>query len=87
MKHMLKISDVYLIGNQKSVTSGHPYLRILFSFVPQIERYRYERYPNSCQYPLINYLVVVVVEMVVVVVFTEPPGFFDEPPGTGGGGG
>ena len=33
MKHMLKISAVYLIGNPKSVTCGHPYLRILFPFV------------------------------------------------------
>ena len=43
--------------------------------IPQIEPQA-----NSCQYPLINYLVVVVVEIVVVVVFAEPPG-------TGGGGG
>ena len=33
MKHMLKISAVYLIGNPKSVTCGHPYLRILLPFV------------------------------------------------------
>ena len=30
---MLKISAVYLIGNPKSVTCGHPYLRILFPFM------------------------------------------------------
>ena len=36
MKHLLKISAVYLIGNPKRVTCGHPYLRILFPFVPQV---------------------------------------------------
>ena len=30
---MLKISAVYLIGNPKSVTCWHPYLRILFPFM------------------------------------------------------
>ena len=29
---MLKISAFYLIGNTKSVTCGHPYMRILFPF-------------------------------------------------------
>ena len=33
MKHMLKISAFYLIGNPKSVTCGHPYLRKLFPFL------------------------------------------------------
>ena len=36
MKHLLTISAVYLIGNPKRVTCGHPYLRILFPFVPQV---------------------------------------------------
>ena len=33
MKHMLKISAVYLIRNPKRVTCEHPYLRKLFPFV------------------------------------------------------